>query len=45
MAEEGDVVLIAGKGHETYQLAQGERTHFDDAEIAGECIAARGADA
>ncbi|MBS3821202.1 MAG: UDP-N-acetylmuramoyl-L-alanyl-D-glutamate--2,6-diaminopimelate ligase [Planctomycetes bacterium] len=42
MAGEGDVVLIAGKGHETYQLARGERTHFDDAEIAAECIAARG---
>lgn len=28
-----DIVLIAGKGHETYQLAGGKKTHFDDREI------------
>lgn len=33
MAREGDVVLIAGKGHETYQEIKGVRTHFDDREI------------
>jgi UDP-N-acetylmuramoyl-L-alanyl-D-glutamate--2,6-diaminopimelate ligase len=37
----GDVVLIAGKGHETYQLSRGQRTHFDDAEAAAECVARR----
>ena len=31
-AEEGDIVLILGKGHETYQEKNGERTHFDDRE-------------
>lgn len=31
-ADDGDVVLIAGKGHETYQEIQGERKHFDDRE-------------
>lgn len=32
LAEKGTVVLVAGKGHETYQETCGERTHFDDAE-------------
>lgn len=32
MAGEGDVVLIAGKGHETYQEIDGVRHHFDDRE-------------
>ncbi|MEX2476165.1 UDP-N-acetylmuramoyl-L-alanyl-D-glutamate--2,6-diaminopimelate ligase [Marinobacter sp.] len=31
-AVEGDVVLIAGKGHETYQEIAGQRVHFSDAE-------------
>ena len=29
-----DIILIAGKGHETYQEINGARTHFDDREIA-----------
>ncbi len=32
MAQPGDVVLIAGKGHETYQEVKGVRSHFDDKE-------------
>lgn len=32
MAQPGDVVLIAGKGHENYQIVQGEKFHFDDRE-------------
>lgn len=31
-AEEGDIILILGKGHEIYQEKNGERTHFDDRE-------------
>ena len=31
-AREGDIVLVAGKGHETYQEAKGVRSHFDDRE-------------
>lgn len=30
MASKGDVVLVAGKGHETYQEINGVRNHFDD---------------
>ncbi len=33
LSEEGDIVLICGKGHETYQEIMGVRKHFDDREI------------
>lgn len=33
-AAEGDVVLIAGKGHEDYQIVGTEKVHFDDVEAA-----------
>ncbi|MFC7320353.1 UDP-N-acetylmuramoyl-L-alanyl-D-glutamate--2,6-diaminopimelate ligase [Halobacillus campisalis] len=33
-SEEGDMVLIAGKGHETYQEINGVRYEFDDCEVA-----------
>ncbi|TFB23301.1 UDP-N-acetylmuramoyl-L-alanyl-D-glutamate--2,6-diaminopimelate ligase [Filobacillus milosensis] len=33
-ASKDDIVLIAGKGHETYQEIEGKRYHFDDREIA-----------
>jgi UDP-N-acetylmuramoyl-L-alanyl-D-glutamate--2,6-diaminopimelate ligase len=36
MAEEGDVVLIAGKGHETYQEIKGKRNYFNDKDIVKE---------
>lgn len=32
LAKKGDVILIAGKGHETYQEVNGVRHHFDDRE-------------
>lgn len=35
---EGDCVIIAGKGHETYQIIGANTFHFDDREIARECI-------
>ena len=36
MAKAGDIILIAGKGHETYQEIKGIKHHFDDMEIAVE---------
>ncbi len=35
---EGDVVLIAGKGHETYQIVGSERLDFDDRLVAAEAL-------
>jgi len=40
LAEEGDVVVIAGKGHEDYQIVGKVKHHFDDREVAREVIAA-----
>ncbi len=42
-ARTGDVVLVAGKGHEEYQEANGVRTPFSDAEAATAALARRGA--
>ena len=36
MAQKGDVILIAGKGHEDYQEVKGVKHHFDDREIVRE---------
>ena len=33
LAQPGSVVLVAGKGHETYQEIEGIRHHFDDKEV------------
>ncbi|MEM1441510.1 MAG: UDP-N-acetylmuramoyl-L-alanyl-D-glutamate--2,6-diaminopimelate ligase [Verrucomicrobiota bacterium] len=38
MAGERDIVLIAGKGHETYQEIDGVRHDFDDRKVAASCI-------
>ncbi|MGL5618956.1 MAG: glutamate ligase domain-containing protein, partial [Tannerellaceae bacterium] len=38
MANAGDVILIAGKGHEDYQDVKGVKHHFDDREIVREFI-------
>jgi UDP-N-acetylmuramoyl-L-alanyl-D-glutamate--2,6-diaminopimelate ligase len=37
-AEPGDIILIAGKGHENYQEINGVRTHFDDLEEVKNCF-------
>jgi UDP-N-acetylmuramoyl-L-alanyl-D-glutamate--2,6-diaminopimelate ligase len=41
-ARSGDLVLVAGKGHETYQIIGATRAHFDDREVAREAIEALG---
>jgi len=33
LLQKGDSLLIAGKGHETYQIIGTEKTHFDDREV------------
>lgn len=38
MANAGDVILIAGKGHEDYQDVKGVKHHFDDREVVKEFI-------
>ncbi|HHW02995.1 MAG TPA: UDP-N-acetylmuramoyl-L-alanyl-D-glutamate--2,6-diaminopimelate ligase [Thermoanaerobacterales bacterium] len=38
MAEKDDVVLIAGKGHEDYQVLKDKIIHFDDREVAAELL-------
>ncbi|HSE97266.1 MAG TPA: UDP-N-acetylmuramoyl-L-alanyl-D-glutamate--2,6-diaminopimelate ligase, partial [Blastocatellia bacterium] len=42
-AREGDLVVIAGKGHETYQIIGSETIHFDDREVALEAMKQRAA--
>ncbi|MGI8544175.1 MAG: UDP-N-acetylmuramoyl-L-alanyl-D-glutamate--2,6-diaminopimelate ligase [Aridibacter sp.] len=37
-AKANDVVIIAGKGHETYQIIGSDKFHFDDREIAKEAL-------
>ena len=36
MAKPKDVILVAGKGHETYQEIKGVKNHFDDREVLRE---------
>ena len=38
LSEIGDIILVAGKGHEDYQEINGERFHFDDLEVVTECF-------
>ena len=40
-ARAGDIVLIAGKGHEDYQIIGTKKIHFDDREVARETILKR----
>lgn len=41
IAATDDVVIIAGKGHETYQIIGGDKFHFDDREVAAEALQRR----
>ncbi|MEG0306291.1 MAG: UDP-N-acetylmuramoyl-L-alanyl-D-glutamate--2,6-diaminopimelate ligase [Clostridium sp.] len=38
IAEKGDIIVIAGKGHETYQILKNETIHFDEKEVVEELI-------
>ncbi|MBA2379026.1 MAG: UDP-N-acetylmuramoyl-L-alanyl-D-glutamate--2,6-diaminopimelate ligase [Blastocatellia bacterium] len=38
LAAKNDVVIIAGKGHETYQVVGNEKFHFDDREVARDAL-------
>ena len=38
IAEKGDTVLLAGKGHETYQVIGKERVHYDEREVVAEIL-------
>jgi len=43
-AGDGDIVIIAGKGHETYQILGDNRLHFDDRLVAREAIRRKSGD-
>jgi UDP-N-acetylmuramoyl-L-alanyl-D-glutamate--2,6-diaminopimelate ligase len=38
LAQEGDIVLVAGKGHEDYQILKDKTLHFDDREAVRKCL-------
>ena len=38
LAQKGDVILVAGKGHEDYQIIKGVKHHFDDHEVVRKYI-------
>ena len=42
MARKGDVILVAGKGHEDYQIIKGVKHHFDDHEVIREAFGIKG---
>jgi UDP-N-acetylmuramoyl-L-alanyl-D-glutamate--2,6-diaminopimelate ligase len=41
IARPGDTILLAGKGHETYQIVGSEKRHFDEREIVSELTSSR----
>jgi len=42
LAKSGDILLVAGKGHENYQEIKGKRYHFDDKEIIKQVLSGTG---
>ena len=38
IAKKDDIVLLAGKGQETYQIIGKEKTHFDEREVVNELL-------
>ena len=41
LAKKGDIILVAGKGHEDYQIIKGEKKHFDDKEELSKALIER----
>ena len=37
-AQKDDIIILAGKGHETYQEIGHEKRHFDEREIVAQCL-------
>ena len=37
-AQSGDVIVLAGKGHETYQIVGHEKRHLDEREVVAACV-------
>jgi len=37
-AREGDIIVLAGKGHETYQIFKDKTIHYDEREIVKEIL-------
>ena len=38
-AQEGDIIVLAGKGHEDYMEKNGRRFHFDEREVVADILA------
>lgn len=38
LAKENDIILVAGKGHEDYQIIGTKKSHFDDSEVIKSCL-------
>ena len=37
-AQDGDIIVLAGKGHEDYQDKNGKKTHYDEREVVDEIL-------
>ena len=40
-AEKGDIIVLAGKGHEDYQDKNGVKTHYDEREVIASILSSR----
>ena len=38
-AQDGDIIVLAGKGHENYQDKNGKKTHYDEREVIASILA------
>jgi UDP-N-acetylmuramoyl-L-alanyl-D-glutamate--2,6-diaminopimelate ligase len=42
-AQEGDVIILAGKGHENYQIFNGKTIHYDEREVVADILVQKAA--